>query len=208
MTDYSKRTVLCIDNGLFIEFAALLAKSFKRVFYYSPWKSAYPKSVEVLTGTGVPGVTRVNDFWPILDKCDLIFFPDIYYGGLQEHLVSLGKRVWGGRRGQDLETKRVESKEQLDAAGVDIGPYEVIIGIDKLRDYLKAHDNRYVKVSTTRGDFETFHSPKYSLVEPRLDEIEHSLGPWKRHIEFVVEEAIDDAVEIGYDGFTIDGMFP
>ena len=55
---------------------------------------------------------------------------------------------------------------------------------------------------------ETFHSPRYALVEPRLDELEHSLGPWKRHIEFIVEEAIDDAVEIGYDGFTIDGRFP
>lgn len=208
MTDYKSKSVLFIDNGLFAEIAVLLARTFKKVYYYSPWKSAYPKSVETLTGTGLPGITRVNDFWTVLDESDLVVFPDIYYGGLQKHMVSLGKRVWGSRHGQDLELKRRESKELLDSVGVDIGPFKAIIGIDKLREYLKKHDNQYVKISTTRGDMETFHSPKYDLVEPRLDELEHSLGPWKRHIEFIVEEAIDDAVEIGYDGFTIDGKFP
>jgi len=208
MTDYSKRTILICDNGLFVEWAALLAKSFKKVYYYSPWESAYPASVETLTGTGLPGVTRVNDFWPIVDEVDLFIFPDIYYGGLQEHLVKLGKRVWGSRHGQELEMDRAKSKELLDAAGVDIGPYEVVVGIDDLRDYLKENDNVFVKISTTRKDMETFHSKKYAHVEPRLDALEHSLGPWKNHMQFIVEDAIDNAIEIGYDGWTIDGKFP
>lgn len=208
MTDYSKKTVLVIDNGLFCEIACLLGKTFKKVYYYSDWKSAYPKSVEILTGTGVPNVTRVNDFWNILDEVDLFVFPDIYYGGLQTHLVKLGKRVWGSRHGQDLELKRAESKDLLDKIGVDIGPWKAIIGVPALRKYLEKNKNQYVKISTTRGDMETFHSPNYQLVEPRIDELEHSLGPWKHHMQFIVEEAIDDAVEIGYDGFTIDGKFP
>src|ERR1035437_1040550 len=133
MSDYKNRTCLVLDNGLFIEISVVLAKSFGKVYYYSNWKSAYPRSVNRLVGTGLPGVTRVNDFWDVLDEVDLFVFPDIYFGGLQEHLVSLGKRVWGARKGDFLELDREKSKEHLDSIGVDIGPYRVVKGIDALR---------------------------------------------------------------------------
>ena len=49
--------------------------------------------------------------------------------------------------------------------------------------------------------------PRYDLVEPQLDELEHRFGARKQLIEFIVEGEIPDAVEIGYDGFTVDGAF-
>jgi hypothetical protein len=54
---------------------------------------------------------------------------------------------------------------------------------------------------------ETFHSKNYGLSEPFLDKLEHNLGPNKQDMEFVVEHAIHDAVEFGYDGYTIDGQY-
>jgi hypothetical protein len=161
----------------------------------------------MLIGERVAGIKRIDNFWSVLDDIDLFVFPDVYDGPLQEHLVSLGKRVWGGRCGEELELCRPESKEHLKKLGIDIGPYQVIKGLDALREYLKAHDDQYVKISRTRGDMETFHSESYGLIEPKLDELEYTLGAKKKIMEFVVEEAINDAVEIGYDGWTIDGRF-
>jgi hypothetical protein len=55
---------------------------------------------------------------------------------------------------------------------------------------------------------ETFHAPNYKLIEPRLDELEHSLGAKKHIQEFIVETPINPAIEVGYDGYVIDGKFP
>ena len=206
--NYRSKTCLVIDNGLFCELAVTLSKSFGKVFYWSPWITAFPKSNQTLIGKGVPGITRIDDFWGILDEIDLFVFPDVYYGPLQLHLIKLGKRVWGGRMGDDLELYRDAAKQHMQSLGMDVGPYAVVTGLDALRAHLKRHDNQFVKISKTRGDMETFHAKNYKLIEPRLDDLEHSLGAKKKIMQFVVEEAIDNAVECGYDGWCIDGEFP
>lgn len=209
MTNYKTKTVCVVDNGLFVEFAVMLAKDFGKVLFYSPWESAFPKSNSVLIGEGIPGVTRVDSFWPMLDEIDLFVFPDVSFGPLQVHLADdLGKRVWGGRMGEELEFWRDDSKKHLKSLGIDIGPYKVIKGLDALREFLRENDNQYVKINRTRGDMETFRSKNYKLIEPRLDELEHSLGAKKKIMEFIVEAEIPDAVEVGYDGYCIDGKFP
>lgn len=208
MTDFKSKTCCVVDHGLFVELAVTLSKSFGRTYYYSPWEDGYPKSNALLVGTGIPGVTRLRSFWPVLDEIDIFVFPDVYLGPLQVHLESLGKRVWGSRIGEDLELDRVGSKEWSREAGIDIGPYKVVRGLDALRKHLERHDNQFVKISATRGDMETFRSKNYPLIEPRLDELEHKLGAKKYNMEFIVEDEIPDAVEIGYDGYCIDGKFP
>lgn len=208
MAKYKNKTVCVVDHGLFTEWAVTLAKDFGRVFYYCPWEDGYPKSNALLVGTGLPGVIRLKQFWSVLDEIDLFVFPDVYLGALQVHLASLGKRVWGSRRGEDLELDRVASKQHSQKLGIDIGPWRTVRGLAALRDHLREHENQWIKISATRGDMETFHSKNYRLIEPRLDELEHTLGAKKYDMEFVVEDEIDDAVEIGYDGYTIDGKFP
>jgi hypothetical protein len=107
-----------------------------------------------------------------------------------------------------LELDRVKAKEIMAKGGVPIGPYKEIVGISALRKFLKANDNQFVKIDATRGDMETFHAPTYVRIEPRLDELEHSLGAQADIKRFVVEAGIDDAIEGGYDGYSIDGKFP
>lgn len=208
MKDFSTASVCVVDNGLFAEFAVELAKHFGKVYLYIPWENAYPKSIQLVVGTGLEGVEKVDSFWPIVDKVDLWVFPDIYFGPLQEYLVSQGKRVWGSRMGEELELFRDYSKRALSMTGLPIGPYSLVTGIDALRTYLQQHENQYVKVSRTRGDFETFKSDNYELSKPKLDEIAQKLGAIQTVKEFIVEEAIPDAVEVGYDGFSVDGQFP
>jgi hypothetical protein len=205
---YRDKTALVYDHGLYLELAIRLLRDFGRVLYYAPWESSYPKSNSLRVGSGIKGIERVSSPWAHYDEIDLWVFPDTCEGALQQHLVDMGKRVWGCRMGEELELDRVKSKEMCEKAGIDIGPFEVIVGLDALREHLKTHDDQWVKISATRGDMETFHAKTYDLAEPRLDELEHNLGAKKKIMEFIVEEAINDAIEIGYDGYTVDGKFP
>lgn len=207
---YSSASVCVVTSGLFADLATTLAKSFKTTYLYVPWESTFPRSSIALVGEGLKGVTKVPSIWPILDKVDLWVFPDIHQGPLQEHLASLGKRVWGSRMGECLELMRAESKEHFKALGLPLGEYVEVVGMDALREFVqdKSHEGWYVKGAATRGDFETFRILSYKLMEPVLDDIEHSLGPRKTSMRFVVEAPIDDAVEIGYDGFCVDGRYP
>lgn len=208
LQDYKGKTCCVIDNGLFVGLAQTLSEYFGKVYYYSPWRGPFVKSNSRLTGVGVPGIIKIYDYWKVLDEVDLWIFPDIYWGDLQVYLESLGKRVWGTRYGETLELDRKETKKYFKEIGIPIGKYRVITGIDKLRDFLKDNDDQWVKTSLTRGDFETFHSVNYKNIEPKLDELEYNLGAKKNIYEFIVEEGIPGAVEVGYDGYTVDGEFP
>lgn len=207
---YDTKSVCVVDLGLFVELAVKLTEWFGKVYYFMPWQaSAFPKSNSRLVGTGLPGVEVVRYFWDreFLDNVDLFVFPDVYLGDLQNELVRQGKNVFGSRRGDELELHRNKAKKWFKKLGLPVGAYEVIKGVTDLRKFLKENKDQYVKVSLTRGDFETFHCPNYKLAEPKIDELEARLGAKKTEIEFVVEEAIP-GIETGYDGFSIDGVFP
>lgn len=207
MTSYRSKTALVYDHGLFVELAVTLSRDFGRVLYYSPWETCSPKSNSCCIGQGVEGIERVSSIWPYIDDVDLFIFPDVYEGALQKYLAdSLGKRVWGCRMGEELELDRVAVKEHCRSLGIDIGPYTVHHGIDALRSHLRRHDDQFVKIATTRGDMETFKADNYALIEPRLNELEHNVA--SKTMEFICEDEIPDAIEVGYDGYTVDGRFP
>ena len=204
-----KKPVVIYDQGLFVEIAPVLARRFGKVYYYSPWASAEARSNAMLVGYGLPGVERIDAWQPYAEEGALFVFPDIYDGPLQELLEErLGVRVWGSRMAEDLELDRLLAKQVYKAVNLNVGKYKIAPGLEALRDLLKDEDDRYVKLSFTRGDMETFHSPNYAAVEPRLNELAMVMGPWAHHKTFIVEEPIPDAVEIGIDAYTIDGQFP
>lgn len=210
MTDLRKKTVLVYDYGQFVELALTLSKYFGRVLYFAPWTAGgCPTSRILRVGDGFDGIERVDEIWPHLGDVDLVVFPDVYEAGLQDYLVSLGKKVWGCRDGAELELDRAAAKDIAKARGIDIAPYAVVTGFDALREHLKTHKDQWVKIDAkTRGDMETFHSPDYDAIEERLDQLAHALGAKKKVMKFIVEQGIPDAVEVGYDGYTIDGQFP
>ena len=205
---YGDKTLLCYDHGLFLHLARVLAKDFGRVLYYVPWESGYPRSNIPRIGDGFAEIERVLSPWSHYDEIDCWCFPDCYEGDLQDFLVSQGKRVWGCRSGEFLELDRVASKEHSKELGIDIGNYEAVIGTDALKEYLKRHDDVYLKLSSYRGDTETMHIPNFAAGEIQIDELERNLGAKKKVMEFVVEDAINDAIEVGWDGYVIDGKYP
>lgn len=204
---YGQCTV--VDNGLFTYIAEAIAPAFSELHYWSPWANAFPDDKSMLPGVGLKGIKRANWWLPLVDDADLIVFPDCYYGPDQVWLEkSLGKRVWGSRMAEEMELYREHAKVALQEDGVPIGKWALCHGMDELRKYLQSHGNVVVKFSFTRGDKESFKVEDYYLSEPELDDLEHRLGPRKNERNFIVEDCIDPAIEIAYDGYTIDGEFP
>jgi hypothetical protein len=208
--DPSDVVCLVVDNGLFVELALKLSKTFKKVYYYYPWEEPFPKLNTAWIGKGLGGLELVDSIYgPHFDEVDFFCFPDIYFGWEQLMLVNMGKVVWGSRLGEELELNRVGMKKIMEKAGLPVGKYWEITGMDNLRAFLKEHKGKtHVKIDRYRGTFETFACDSYDMVEPKLDEVAYKLGPMKKDIKFIVEEDLPDKVEFGTDAWTIDGQFP
>lgn len=206
--DLSKRCVCVVDHGLFVSLALRLSRDFGRTLYWTPWQKSFPTVNDELPGAGFDGVERIEDIWKHLHQIDCFVFPDIHHASWQLHLEGLGFPVWGSRHGDSLELQRAKFKHRLMELGLPVGQYVVCKGLDELREHLQSHENLWVKLSKFRGTLETFHHVNYELSEPMLDLLAVRLGPVKNDVSFVVESPVDTELEVGYDGFSINGQFP
>lgn len=209
MDDLKSKTVCIVDNGLFAELARTLSRSFKTVYYTSPWVADFPSSAKVEIGEGFPEYERIKDIWEVIDEVDLFVFPDLHNGPLQDYLQEQGMRVWGARMGDELETARTEAKAYFKTLGIAQAPYEVIQGMTALRKFLQGRDDKvWVKISLTRNDTETFAVEGYEGAKNRLDKFAAELGPAAEEMEFIVEDDLPDTLDIAIDTYCIDGKFP
>lgn len=202
------KTVLVYDYGTYLSFAQRLVGFFDRVLYFNVWKQQAPKTRVREIGTGVQGVEKVYNFFDVIDEVDLFVFPDVLDGDLQLHLESLGKLVWGSRKGEELELDRWQTHLLKQRLGLSVTPTRRVIGTTALESLLKRTKDKYVKRSTVRGDGETFHHDIFTTSRDELRRLNHDLAAKSEQAEFLVEDPIPDAVEIGYDGWSIDGQFP
>lgn len=209
----SKENICIYDGGgLFVSLALRLAelKVFNRVDYMREWQDGFCNGTELAVGSGLEkfGVNRIKYFWQHVNDYGLIIFPDVWGGDLQEYLRSIGKRVWGAGMKGNLEQARWQTRDLMKSIGLPTSDAEQIRGITALRAYLKQNENVFVKVSSFRGLAETFESKNYVQSKSKLDELEARYGAMMDVLDFIVEKAIPDAKEIGYDGYCIDGEFP
>lgn len=208
--DYKSNSVCVIDNGVFAEVARSLSKSFGKVYYTSPWVSAYPSSYKTELGEGFPNYKRVDDIWDIIDDVDLFVFTDLYQGALQEYLAAQGKRVWGSRNADELECYRPDAKDHFAGLNIPQAPYVVVTGMSALRKYIKSRGSAklWIKIDRTRGDTETFSVEGYDLAKNRLDFMEAEYGPIAELRDFIVEDNLPNTLDIAIDTFSIDGRYP
>lgn len=209
MEDLKLKTVCVCDSGLFAELARTLSRTFGTVYYTSPWIADFPSSTKTQLGEGFPEYERVKDIWGIIDDVDLFVFPDLHSGALQDYLQEQGKRVWGARMGDELETARTEAKAYFKELGIPQAKYEVIQGMTALRKFLQGREDKvWVKISLTRNDTETFSVCGYEGSKNRLDKFAAELGPAAEEMEFIVEDDLPDTLDIAIDTYCIDGKFP
>lgn len=199
-------TVMVLECGLFQSVAHVLTSQFKRVLYYRDANQSFPTANDLAIGTGY-SFERVTSIWEHYEEVDIWIFPDIGYGDFQEWLKKQGKATFGSGVAGEFEQYRVEAKGILKECGLPVNAFEVVIGMDALREYLQKHEDVFVKLSLARGVTESFHSENYELVKVKLDEIEFKLGGVADEQEWIIEKPIKAIGEIGYDGITIKGQF-
>jgi hypothetical protein len=199
----SDKVVVVCDNGRFVEYAAMLARSFGKVYYHCARNKAR-------IGTGVKGIEVLqDDLWEVdPESVDLWVFPDVGFGYLQEELRNRGRRVWGCGMGELMDVDRADLKKEAAAQGLKVGAYVLVKGVDSLREYLKANEDVYVKTARKDGSVKTFRAKSYRVVKAQLDQIQQELGPLGAITEFIVEKAFHELAEIRLDGWAIDGKYP
>lgn len=202
--------VVCcvIDHSIFLPIAQKVAQTFKHTFYWTPHEREFEVIQEAVIGDGFDNLERVDDFWEIKDQCDLFFFPDVGFSGLQKELVSQGFPVWGGRDADTYEVNRGKFLRKLYQLGLDVPKYEAMRGVTALARHLLDKTDKFVKVSRWRGNCETFHWLDWDQSESILDCMAYKLGPAKELPMFYVLDPIDAEVEDGVDTFCIDGKLP
>ena len=206
----TKDVIACIiDTGTFVHVARRLGRDFAKTYYWSPWETNAPKFRDAVIGDGYPEMIRTECVDDVEDECDLFVFLDIGYSGLQRRLIRQGKAVWGCRDADELEARRGRFLEVLDKqTDLPVPSYERIKGVTNLRLYLKDNADKYIKVSTYRGDFETCHFRSMEEDEGMLDSWAVNLGPLKEEFYFYVFDPIDTEIEDGIDSYCIDGAWP
>ena len=200
--------VLIIDNGNFVELAILLAKKHKVGYFCEYTDMGFPPANYYYIGRGFDEFERVYDIWEFLKDTTHVLFTDVYHGNLATELRRQGKKVYSSFYGEEMELDRVMMKELLTELGMDVGKYKVVKGIKALREYLKEHENIWVKVSRLRGLTESFKSPNYKLIEPYIDSLQQDLSPLSEEIDFICEDDLPDMVEVGMDTWCVNGRFP
>lgn len=207
-----EEVVACIiDYGTFISVAEKLAETMQTVYYHSPYETEYQDVRECVRGRGLERVQRLDEFLDpkVLNGIDLFVFPDIGFGGLQKHLRSLGKAVWGHMGATDLELYRDYFLEVLEQVGLPTIHSERVVGVTALAEHLKQCEKKWVKVNRYRANMETWEHKRYDANSVRtLDSLAVIFGGAKEQIVFTVQDHLDSDMEAGYDGWCIDGQFP
>lgn len=202
--------IVVMDNGLYAMQAEALAEGGKNeVIYWTPWAKPFPTVDDYAKGYGYGKMKK--EIWlfnHILDA-DMIVNFDVSNNDLIHYLkqVHPEKSIFGAGLGEKLEHDRVFFKKWLEHFKLPVGPYKVIQGLGNLRKYLEHNPNRFVKTNIFRDDMESFFFGKWEDDKYLLDEKAVTLGSLIDDYNFIVEEPIECACELGYDGFYGNGKY-
>jgi hypothetical protein len=203
-------TCCVVDFGSFESLAETLSKSYKKVYYYSPIEREFRSMEDAAIGYGIPNVHKVDGFMDpdFVKEVDLYCFPDIGYTDHQHYLKSIGKPVWGSMGGDVLERLRTRFTDIVKSLGLLMVPTQKIRGMTALSECLKEKKNVWVKVNEFRDDMETWHHQDWVHSQPILRRLWIKFAVAPELVWFVVQDALDGATELGYDGLSVDGWFP
>ena len=204
--------VFIYDNGSTVELARWMAKAGHTVYYFSEWRQGgFPHASDAIMGENIEGVTRVKSYDDYVLRCvkakesgqplpiDLWIFTDCYEADKQVLVQYLGFDVYGSRRGAEIELDRLALKKLLKFLDLPVGPFDNPKTFDELIDYLKEHEKQYVKISTYRGDTESFYAINYKDREDYIDSLKVDMTRAESMLTFISEDELPDKVETGID---------
>jgi hypothetical protein len=200
----------CVDYGTFLSLAEKLGETMDTVFLYTPFEDEYRDINRCNIGTGLENVTRCDEFLEpeVLESIDLVIVPDTGYSGLQHHLRDLGKAVWGSNGVSNYELFRTKHLKMLRDLKLPVFPSVRIIGLEALCEHLKTVKDKWIKVNRYRQNMETWHHLDWAHSQPKVEVLAVEFGGDAESVVFVVQDPIETKIEIGYDGWNVDGRFP
>lgn len=200
------KTALVYDHaGLYVTVARALARGFDRVLYFSEWRDAFSTSRGRLIGEGFEDLERVRDFFKALDDADVVVFPDMGRYDLQTYLRAQGMPVWGMGEAEVLEDDKLYFHHWLLTRDLPHADMWSIEGVEALKVFLRDHDEMFLKCND-RGDFETFHHRTWQLSEPWYVDMLNRVGPYQHTMQMLAQAPVE-GIEVGYDGYCIDGRY-
>ncbi len=211
MTDLYKKSCLVVGAGLEADFAAALSRDFGTTYYHTLWNTKDPKYVDFSFGEGLGRVVKVAKQKQAAQKVDMVASFDVSFGDEITDYRRQGVPCFGSDIKADaMEESRDKFREIQKALKLPTPDYEIIIGMENLKKYLKAHPDVIVKHNVFRGDRESYKTFTYDTHETVLDEWATALGPKKEEYKFIVEQPIKADLETGFDAFHgVDGfLFP
>ena len=203
--------VACVvDYGTFTCLAEKLSETYAKVYYHTPVDDEYRDAKDCVIGDGIPGITRIDELVTpeTMREVDLWVFPDIGWGGLQRFLREHGKAVWGSMGADELELYRTKFNRAIKALGLQIIDSVTIKGVTNLALHLKEVKNKWVKINKFRQNMETWHHIDWDHSQRMLEYLAYEFGGVKELVTFVVQDDLETDVEVGYDGWCIDGQYP
>ncbi len=205
------KSFLVIDSGLYLSLAEALSENGKnKVWYYTNTGTAFPSYKEFAAGNKFGHVEKVKSFWDYVEKADGVINFDVGANDAIEYIRKKypEKCVVGAGKCERFEMDRIFFKKALETLELPIGPYKIVKGMARLREYLKEHPKQVIKIdSSFRGDFETLKADSYDSVKLILDNRAPDLGIYADEIDFIVEDQLDCKCEAGFDGFFSGGEF-
>lgn len=209
-TDLKSLSVLVYDYGNYFSVAERLSREdgFGSTYYFcTKIINGFPDHKPLDIGRNVSNVICVKEWAECIHEVDLIVFCDSHEPALQLYFESIGKKVFGCKRANELEHNKGLLLDTMKDLGLPVGIYYKIKGIDELDNFLKGIENVYVK-SELRGDCETFKHKTYSLTKGELVRMKNQMGAFQNEENYVICEPIESIAEIGIDTFCIDGKYP
>lgn len=210
MIDLKSLNCLVYDYGNYLSVAERLGREdgFGTVYYFVPkTMTGYPEYKPFDIGRNVKNVVVVKEWAECIHDVDLVAFPDSHESELMLFFESIGKRVFGCRRANELEHNKGLLKQTLKDVGLPVGIYYSFKGVDMLTEFLKNKENVYIK-SELRGMMETWKHKNYALSKMELLRMKNNMGTFASEENYIVEEPIESIAEIGIDSFCVNGKFP
>ena len=183
-----------------VEQAIRLGRDLAKVYYYTPWQKGWPIYEDAALGEGMENITRENNFFKRLDEVDLVVFTDVGFGDLAHWLRKEGHKVFGAAKAEELELDRFLLQRKLKEFDMPTKHTELIKGTKMLREHIKAHPGKWIKMNIFRGNSNTFFARDANSINQKLCKLEFEMGPHAQELPFMVCDPID-GIETGMDGF-------
>ncbi len=198
-------------GGLYVEIAEALSDNGKnKVFYHTSWASAFPSWVNYAPGLNFEHLQKEKWLYK-MEEVDCIVFPDVHSGDLCYFARKLfpKKSIFGNGKGEILEANRLGLKKILEKLNLPVQHYEHIVGMPKLKEYIKKNPDKFIKTDIFRSEergMNSFHAKNFDTSEEIFKQISYAFGPFDEIVDFIVEDRIPTDVEVGIDGFYSAGI--